>query len=501
MANFKQLGLTVFLLCLTGCSTPYGPVKGMGSGGYTDKPLDATSYFIRYQLSQQDSMLGSTDVLNPLWKKRASELCGSNDYYYETTFKQVDDQGNESRTAAPSLFGVAYCNNKIQDTRLKAPDAEYQHLQNIPPEAFAIKEANPLWDYLSNAQFDKLESALSSIQNDEAKNRVPQRTFIYQTESLIRLAPSTESLLNAWINAKPQSAFAHTMRASYFIEYGWHKRGNSYWQQVPQQAKDEFSLLIKKAHNDIETAITQKPDLCEAHRLRLEVAKTGVAGHSQKLSAIFDASAKTCPDYLPLYTTYLRVLYPQWGGSYDQMKAFVETNIQRPTIKPLKGWLHAYDADVSMRKGNLDDALSHYAEALAYFASPQFYSEKALVLEKQERYVESLDNYRKAADIAPYSAKNYEGLSRALAKQSKYLDALLASYYVSRSNTFTAAPYYFQGHVFYEMRRYQDALMSYDSALVLEPENAFLMHRKRAAQYQIDIREKEHQETSVKTAI
>lgn len=501
MLRIKDLGLVLALLLLAGCSTRYGAHSAMGTGGYTDKPIDKTSFFIRYQMSDSDAMLTRTDVLQPLWKKRAAELCGSNDFYYETALKRLDAQGNENRFSAPSLVGVAFCNNRFQDTRLLAPDAEFQQAQSIPADAFAIPENNPLWGYLSEKKFDQLEEAVQAMYADDLAQRTPVMAFDNQVESLARIAPSSEALLGDWAKAKPASAMPLLLRSQYYFNYAWFKRGSGYWNTVPLKAQTEFTDLLKKARNDVDQALRLKPDLCQAHALRIDIAKNGRSGYTEKIADLFEASRKVCADSLSLHVSYLYNLYPQWNGSLDAMKAFVESNSQRPALKPLKAWMLAYDAEKALEKQQYDAALASYEEALAILPTAGFYTGKGWVLEKQERYVDAIGQYAKAVQLAPYWSRGYEGLARTLAKQSKFLDALMASFFVSRANAFDTVPYYFQGYVFYEMRRYQDALVSYQSALALEPNKAFLMHRQRATQFQIDVRAKDSKPTPLKTAI
>ena len=217
----KIIKTSLIIFILGGCASQYGP-KSI-NGGYSDEQINQTMYFIRYDGSPLAGPLASDNGLSALWNKRAKELCGGDDFYKDTKSLRIDGFGNESSIGTPTIYGVAYCNNKITDTRNQNPDENFTDYINLPYEIFNYKEISPLWDLLIEDKYQELENITDNLLAQLNENEI---SGILNTFS--RINPIAQDHLSEWVNSQPDSFIALYSRSLFYHNYSWFKRGNKF---------------------------------------------------------------------------------------------------------------------------------------------------------------------------------------------------------------------------------------------------------------------------------
>lgn len=482
-------------ILLTGCAASYGP-RGV-NGGYSDKPIDSTSYILRFDGSSIASIATSHEQLEPLWEKRAQELCGSEDYYKDIQKKRIEPNGNESPIGTAVIIGMVYCNNKFLDTRRQNADSNYQQLISIPSEAFTYREISPLWELLLSQKYSALQEGTQKLVSELDEE---ETTELLATFS--RTTPAAEPFFAGWISAYPDSFMAYYARSLYLQNLAWFKRGTGGGAHLSQQQREDFRKYSELAAQDVSKSLSLKPDFCPAHYQKLQIY-VGLSDRSQnKNKAIFETAKAECPNSVNIHKAYLRHLQPRWHGSKSEMRAFIDESIKaNPKMSVLEALYLAEEGDQLLFSNAFDKAIEKYNEALALGESPFIYHQRALALENATRYVESLEDYDTALKMSPYYDSAYEGAARVLIKQNNLLGALVATSALTALNNQDARTFEIQGDIFYAMRRYDDALVSYKKAAILSDQKAVHRHKIRMAEFQINVRNDGEDTAPRKTAI
>lgn len=479
-----------------GCATQYGP-RGMG-GGYSDRPLDPTSYLVRYDAAPMIGIATTPEQLAPLWERRAKELCGSEDYFKETEFKRFDIKSQqESPIGDLAAVGVVYCNNKFLDTRRQTPDDNFQQFTNLPSEVFAYKEITPLWNLLVNQQYKELQEETQKLITG-----LNEEETIELLSTFSRTTPVAEAYFSGWIDAYPNSYLAYYARAEYYWSVAWSKRGSDYAAKLTQEQREDFKKYSEMSVNDSSHSISLKPGFCPAHSKKLlaNIGLTDKSTHSHQ--AIFETAKSACPDSFSVHRAYLRYLLPRWFGSKEQMRTFIDDTIKsNPKMGALETIYITEEGDQLLFSNNFDGAIEKYSKALSIAEFSFIYQQRAVALENAKRYVESLEDYDIAIKMSPYFERAYEGAARVLAKQNNILGATIALSTLTALDNQNAYLFEIQGDLFYAMRRYEDALASYEMAAIVSNGKAVHKHKIRMTKFQIDVRQTKQNETPRRTTI
>lgn len=483
------------MLILGGCAAQYGQ-KGM-NGGYSDKPINRTSYVIRYDGSPLLGAFSNHGQLAPLWNKRAQELCGSHDYFQETRNIRFDPYGNESIFGTPAIYGVVYCNNKFMDTRKQSHEENFIKYINMSREAITYKEISPLWDMLINREYKELQEEIDKLYATLSEDEI---SGLLDTFS--RVNPAAEEFLNEWVEFYPNSFSALYSRSIFYHKYSWYKRGNRLWKDVTEQQKAGFRKYRNLAKNDLDSSLKLNSKFCPSHSVKLQVHTSIPESKGAVFEAIFETAKNSCPDSIGVHSAYLRYLLPRWSGTKEMMRGHIdESKEQNEKLEVLEALYLAEEGDQLLFDNKPEEALEKYNEAILFGNFSSIYHQRALVLENLGRYIEAIENYDIAVKLSPYHNSAYEGLTRVLMKQNNLVGALLASSYLTAMNNQDPRNFERVGNIFYHMRRHEDALVSFKKAAILSSNKAVHRHKIKMTEFQIKVRKNEKKNQAVKMAI
>ena len=477
-----NLVLILAIQLLAGCASYYGP-KNI-SGGYSDRVIDSTTFFIRYESSQLVGPVARHSDINPLWDRRAEELCGSKDYYPEKKLIRLDGYGNELNFGRPAIDGLVYCNNRFVDTRKQSPEENYLHFITLSREAITYKEISPFWELLVNNKHAELQATLENISSN-----IDQAELSSLLETFSRINPIAEEHLQNWVSLYPDSYLPLYSRAVYYHSYSWFQRGNRLWKDVTQEQRRGLEKYRSLAINDINKSLKIKPDFCPAHALKLLIHTSIHDESRQTMKDIYSSAQATCQSSVAIHKAYLRHLLPRWGGSKSEMRAHIaKLKKQIPQLDILEALYLAEEGEQFFWAKDFEKALENSTAALAFADFPEIYHLRGLILESSGRYVEAFEDYDMAVKLDPYFNGAYESLVRVLLKQDNLIGALLASSYLTAMNNQDADNFEREGDIFYFMRRYEDALLSYKKAQIISSQRVILRHKIRKAEYQLEVR-------------
>ncbi len=106
--------------------------------------------------------------------------------------------------------------------------------------------------------------------------------------------------------------------------HAWQVRGNSFWRDVPERAKDQFKALTPLADQIIDQALT-----LNSHNQRLWNMKINslgsINGFSDELLEIFDKAVAEGPELKQIYSSTLNYSSKNWRGTPQARRHIIET--------------------------------------------------------------------------------------------------------------------------------------------------------------------------------
>ena len=147
--------------------------------------------------------------------------------------------------------------------------------------------------------------------------------------------PNFEARLSQWVTQDRNDALPLLMRARYYFDTGWFRRGEGYIASIQPSNLKFYDDDMGKALDDVEGAIRLNPGIPYSFALRLRVLHG--YGMSLRMKNAFEEAVGKYPTYYELYDVVLETLDPKWGGTIEDMYAFVDFYAGRAAdTSPLK---------------------------------------------------------------------------------------------------------------------------------------------------------------------
>jgi tetratricopeptide (TPR) repeat protein len=339
-----------------------------------------------------------------------------------------------------------------------------------------------------------------------------------------------EQSLNLWITQSPASSLAYTLRASYYDKLGWRARGNEYASKVSAERRQKMRHYLTLAMQDAAKAV----QLDAQNPLPFGVLYSSGLAMSvddKLMESFFQRAITIAPQYLEIHQTKLEHLLPKWGGSVEELRAFVKETLQRaPRGSALPiiladahesiGWDIAKDirkyyntpevwADIERSFARVREdfpASGYWAARYAMFmgnagklAEAEKYFELGVQLEPENFQVyylcgyffeyyrkdlyQALQEYTEAVRLRPYNLNALSCQARVLSARETWSQALKAYATLIKFAPQDSSNYYYRANVYYRRGQYQQALSDYTQAIKLKPDYRDA-YQWRAACYQ-----------------
>jgi tetratricopeptide (TPR) repeat protein/CheY-like chemotaxis protein len=170
--------------------------------------------------------------------------------------------------------------------------------------------------------------------------------------------------LDDWVGQAAGDPIPLLVRAQYYFNAGWSRRGPYFVSATPSDNLDAFTDYMTRALKGVDAAI--KLDSTNPYSYRLKLAIMSDLGRPDA-KTWFTAAIAAYPDYFTLYFSMLSYLTPKWGGSAEAMYQFVDYYAGRaPEHSPLKMlYLALYDDLLEDAWNTCDSAANRDADLLA----------------------------------------------------------------------------------------------------------------------------------------
>ncbi len=134
--------------------------------------------------------------------------------------------------------------------------------------------------------------------------------------------PNFERQLSAWVEKSPDSMPALLVRAKFYHDVGWLRRGHGYVNTVSEDEMRAFVDAMRNGEADVNRAFQLDGTEPFLQSLRLEVLRG--YGYSDEMGLALQDSVAKFPAFFPPYDLMLSTLQPKWGGNIDTMFRFVD---------------------------------------------------------------------------------------------------------------------------------------------------------------------------------
>lgn len=183
------------------------------------------------------------------------------------------------------------------------------------------------------------------------------------------------SALTAWAARKPHDVMPLLLRAQCGFDDAWRARGTKFSSDVEKDHLKMFQQFLVGALNDANIVLSRAPDNRYAAYLRLQILRG--FGNSPEMESAFEDAIARHPNDFDLYRMRLDTLKPKWGGSVEQMKAFVRYYAEAKGHAPILSLLYVRlyadllnNASIMCRRYRGDELSQCVVQAMNQWVTP-----------------------------------------------------------------------------------------------------------------------------------
>jgi beta-lactamase regulating signal transducer with metallopeptidase domain len=187
------------------------------------------------------------------------------------------------------------------------------------PQRAAVQLSRNL---LQRGQYAELDRRMNGFQRGYEARSLDEAGLLRAFAAFDVVDPALAANFDAWVKAFPHSYAAHLARGTYYFTCGTQTRGGKGIGHTTEAQLTGMNLYFGKAQSDLtdSLALTAKPLLSYNVLIRVQMA----TGNPQAMRALLNAALKVDPMAMSVRRAYLRSLQTRWGGSLNQMLAFMD---------------------------------------------------------------------------------------------------------------------------------------------------------------------------------
>ncbi|MBH0184337.1 MAG: DUF4034 domain-containing protein [Nitrospira sp.] len=243
----------------------------------------------------------------------------------------------------PSLKHLAVCSNSampalgalivIACIRLAFESPSISHagwVMELPQQ-----DKRVVINLLRTAQFTRLNQLYENLQQHYEQGLINDRDLVLQYQAFYDTSPENEASLNQWVEKAPKSYPARLARGLYYASVGVEYRGAKVIANTPSAKIRDLHHYLDLSNKDLVDSLplTAKPIVSLLRLLKSSKHRDGKQVNRRWL----DDSTLIDPNNYEVRREYMITLTPRWGGSHDEMWAFLkECQDQHLPIEYLK---------------------------------------------------------------------------------------------------------------------------------------------------------------------
>lgn len=298
------------------------------------------------------------------------------------------------------------------------------------PGTVAAEEihVNPfeLRDLAIAGDFEALDRRIVGAWSRYDAGEIRERTADSHLRAFAATDPALAAPLDQWVDVMPNSWAALAARGLYRYHAGTSYRGEALARDT---SPDRFRLmrqLYADARSDFEAALAHRARLGPVHSALIHMAKA--EGNRERLDEIYRKAVSAAPFSFVVRAAYLSSLQPQWGGSKEAMRRFVDESLQlsdeNPEFEYLEIQLRENLARAHSHRGDHRETVRVYSEILADKETAALYMIRGEAYLRMRRLEEALADFGRASELLPYWAPPLNGSAWIKARLNRNDEAL-----------------------------------------------------------------------------
>jgi hypothetical protein len=175
---------------------------------------------------------------------------------------------------------------------------------------------------LAQLRYADLDQRMNAFQEAYRTGALDEFALLQEFTAFSIADPSMQGHFDAWVTAFPHSYAARLARGIYYFKSGIQTRGTRYAAHTTEQQMRGMKFYLDKAQPDLQAslALDAKPMVSYNYLIRIGME----IGQKESNRSLLDAALKLDPVALLARRPYLKSLETRWGGSLDQMLAFMD---------------------------------------------------------------------------------------------------------------------------------------------------------------------------------
>lgn len=302
-------------------------------------------------------------------------------------------------------------------------------------------------ELLMASRYTELHGLMQGVQDGYKAGVYTDEQLLAAFRSFYVIAPAQVAHYDEWIKQQPTSYVARLARGIHYKMVAGEARGGKYISETSKEQLEAMRGAFKLASADLQASmkLDSKPLLSIHHSMDMNRN----LGRSKASRKLVDAANKLDPSNFIVRRKYLLTLEPRWGGSIEEMRAFIDECrlaglpeakleiLRRDTLEE-EAWVYInykedfaaaeqiYQLLVATDADDLDalrelvwvqtklkkhDAVIANATRLLKRApkDSRTYMNRGSVYSQKQMHAESISDYTKAAELGSVDAQRYLG--------------------------------------------------------------------------------------------
>lgn len=191
-------------------------------------------------------------------------------------------------------------------------------VSTVPPPRLGLTET---FTDLADLR-DRVADEVPAVSARLASLRAQDPTDLAIAVDAVASVPDADAALEEHLTRNPSDREARTLRAARTIHAAWRLRGTAPASDVEPERFALFFAMLGSAERDLLRLCAEDPDDAQAWTLRLSTARGLVLGVSEARRR-FDRLHALVPHPVMGQRELLQYLTPKWGGTWEEVDAFV----------------------------------------------------------------------------------------------------------------------------------------------------------------------------------
>lgn len=177
---------------------------------------------------------------------------------------------------------------------------------------------------LRQGSYAQLDQRMNDFQAAYRRGALADTGLLREFYAFTLADPVLEPNLDAWVAAYPTSYAARLARGIHYFGAGVQTRGSQFADHTTSEQFRGMRFYLEKGRQDLQDSLPLDPKPMLSYSVLMRVVMQ--LGEPQTVSSLFDSAVALDPQNVIARAAYMRSLETRFGGSLDQMTAFLQSS-------------------------------------------------------------------------------------------------------------------------------------------------------------------------------